>query len=182
MKMKRKVYDKLLEWKRLDHGTSAVLINGARRVGKSFIVEEFAKREYRNYVMIDFATAKDDVRITEGVLSTDQFMPSRSADTVDVRAYWTFDDGNALADASGNGNALQGSQGVAFTNGCASFDGTASDVRTANTLDLSACKDATIEFFVRKHLGADDLAMIMEFSQNGAGYPGGRPSRPEVMP
>ena len=65
MEMKRKVYDKLLEWKRLDHGTSAVLINGARRVGKSFIVEEFAKREYRNYVMIDFATAKDDVRITD---------------------------------------------------------------------------------------------------------------------
>ena len=65
MKMKRKVYDKLLEWRRLDHGTSAVLVNGARRVGKSFIVEEFAKREYRNYVMIDFATAKDDVRITD---------------------------------------------------------------------------------------------------------------------
>ena len=65
MEMKRKVYDKLLEWKRLDHGTSAVLVNGARRVGKSFIVEEFAKREYRNYVMIDFATAKDDMRITD---------------------------------------------------------------------------------------------------------------------
>lgn len=65
MPMKRKVYEKLLEWKRLDHGTSAVLLNGARRVGKSFIAEEFAKREYRNYVMIDFATAKDDLRITD---------------------------------------------------------------------------------------------------------------------
>jgi predicted AAA+ superfamily ATPase len=48
--MKRKIYEKLLEWKSIDHGTSAVLINGALRVGKSYIAEEFAKREYRNYL------------------------------------------------------------------------------------------------------------------------------------
>ena len=60
MEMKRKVYEKLLEWKRLDHGTSAALINGARRVGKSFIAEAFARNEYRNYLLIDFAKAKDD--------------------------------------------------------------------------------------------------------------------------
>ena len=65
MEMKRKVYEKLLEWKRLDHGTSAVLINGARRVGKSFIAEAFARNEYRNYLLIDFAKAKDDPRVTD---------------------------------------------------------------------------------------------------------------------
>ena len=65
MEMRRKVYEKLLEWKRLDHGTSAVLINGARRVGKSFIAEAFARNEYRNYLLIDFAKAKDDSRVTD---------------------------------------------------------------------------------------------------------------------
>ena len=63
--MKRKIYEKLLEWKSIDHGTSAVLINGARRVGKSYIAEEFAKREYRNYLLIDFSKAKDDFRVTD---------------------------------------------------------------------------------------------------------------------
>ena len=63
--MKRKIYEKLLEWKSIDHGTSAVLINGARRVGKSYIAEEFAKREYRNYLLIDFSKAKDDLRVTD---------------------------------------------------------------------------------------------------------------------
>ena len=63
--MKRKIYEKLKEWKTLDNGSSAVLINGARRVGKSYIAEEFAKNEYRNYLLIDFAKAKDDVRVTD---------------------------------------------------------------------------------------------------------------------
>lgn len=43
---KRKVYDKLLEWKELSAGSSAVLLEGARRIGKSTIVEEFAQKEY----------------------------------------------------------------------------------------------------------------------------------------
>ena len=115
----------------------------------------------------------DDVRVTEGILSTNEFLQARSAEALNVRGYWKFDDGNALADSSGNGNTLQGSQGVTFTNGCASFNGTASDMRTANTLDLSAYKDVTIEFFIRKHLGADDTAMIMELSQNGVNTAGG---------
>ena len=63
--MKRKIYQKLLEWKTLDHGTSAVLVNGARRVGKSYIVEDFAKHEYRNYLLIDFVKAKGDPRVTD---------------------------------------------------------------------------------------------------------------------
>jgi hypothetical protein len=135
-------------------------------------------RPYRLYIgsrggsTLPFKGKIDDILITEGVLSTSQFMQSRSSDGVNVRAYWTFDNGNALADASGNGNTLQGSQGVTFANGCASFDGTASDVRTANTLDLSAYTDATIEFFIRKHTGADALSIVMELSQNATSYSG----------
>ena len=43
---KRKIYDKLLEWKQNSNGKTAILIDGARRVGKSYIVEEFAKNNY----------------------------------------------------------------------------------------------------------------------------------------
>ena len=43
--MKRKIYDRLLQWKRESQGDSALMIEGARRVGKSYIVEEFAKKE-----------------------------------------------------------------------------------------------------------------------------------------
>lgn len=53
--MKRKIYDALLEWKREENGRVALLIEGARRVGKSFIVEEFAKNEYKSYIIVDFA-------------------------------------------------------------------------------------------------------------------------------
>ena len=53
MVMRRKIYSRLLEWKRND-GHTALLIEGARRVGKSFIVEEFGKNEYDSYMMINF--------------------------------------------------------------------------------------------------------------------------------
>ena len=107
----------------------------------------------------------DDVRISEGVLSTDEFLKARSTYAgLDVRAYWKFDDGKPLADSSGNGNPLQGSQGVTFANGCATFDGSASNVRTVDKLDLSAYKDVTVECFVRKHLGMNDVGMILEHS------------------
>ena len=108
----------------------------------------------------------DDVRIMAAVLSTNQFLQTRSADPIDVRAYWTFDGESPLADSSGNGNTLQCSKGVTFANGCASFNGTASNVRTANKLDLSAYKDVTVECFVRRHQGADALSMILEHSNN----------------
>lgn len=55
--MKRKIYNKLLEWKEQRNGATAVLIEGARRVGKSFIVEEFARNEYDSYLLIDFNKA-----------------------------------------------------------------------------------------------------------------------------
>ena len=55
MIFKRKVYEKLLKWKELSAGQSAVLLEGARRIGKSTIVEEFAKNEYDDYLILDFA-------------------------------------------------------------------------------------------------------------------------------
>ena len=62
MIFKRKVYDKLLEWKELSAGSSAVLLEGARRIGKSTIVEEFAKREYDDYMILDFAKENKDIK------------------------------------------------------------------------------------------------------------------------
>lgn len=59
---RRKIYDRLLEWKRESDGRTALLIEGARRVGKSTIVEEFAKNEYESYIIIDFAAAPKSVR------------------------------------------------------------------------------------------------------------------------
>lgn len=53
----RKIYEKLLEWKKESDGRTALLIEGARRVGKSTVVEEFAKNEYESYILIDFSTA-----------------------------------------------------------------------------------------------------------------------------
>ncbi len=56
------MYDKLLEWKNSEQGRSALLVQGARRVGKSYIVTEFGKREYRSFILIDFNKAGDDVK------------------------------------------------------------------------------------------------------------------------
>ena len=59
---KRKIYTQLLQWKEEDSGTTAVLIKGPRRVGKSTIAEQFAKNEYKSYILIDFGKANKDVR------------------------------------------------------------------------------------------------------------------------
>ena len=59
--LKRKIYDKLLEWKNQSNGSTAILIDGARRVGKSYIAEEFGKNEYKSYILIDFGNAPQDV-------------------------------------------------------------------------------------------------------------------------
>lgn len=60
--MKRKIYSKLLEWKNKRQGETAVLVEGARRIGKSYIVEEFARNEYDSYLLIDFNKADNNVR------------------------------------------------------------------------------------------------------------------------
>lgn len=61
MILKRKIYSKLLDWKKEARGSKAILIEGARRIGKSTICEEFAKNEYDNYILIDFAKKDKDV-------------------------------------------------------------------------------------------------------------------------
>ena len=59
--MRRKIYDKLLEWKKNHKGDTALLIEGARRIGKSYIVEEFARKEYASYILVDFSKVNPQV-------------------------------------------------------------------------------------------------------------------------
>lgn len=75
MLFKRKIYDKLLTWKELSEGNSALLLEGARRIGKSTIVEEFARREYDDYMIIDFMSANKDIKnnFTENLEDLDEF-------------------------------------------------------------------------------------------------------------
>ncbi len=61
MELKRKAYHKLLEWKKKSDGETAMLIEGARRVGKSFLALQFARKEYESFLYIDFANLKDNV-------------------------------------------------------------------------------------------------------------------------
>ena len=71
---KRKIYEKLADWKRTKDGQTALLIRGARRVGKSTIAEEFAKREYTSYIKVDFADAPDAVwEAVSHISDRDQF-------------------------------------------------------------------------------------------------------------
>lgn len=60
--MKRKVYNDILKWKEESQGKTALLIEGARRVGKSYIVEEFAKDNYKSYILIDFSKVPNEVK------------------------------------------------------------------------------------------------------------------------
>ena len=59
---KRKIYAELLNWKQESDGKSALLVEGARRVGKSTIVEAFAKNEYKSYLLIDFNKASKAIK------------------------------------------------------------------------------------------------------------------------
>lgn len=60
--MKRKIYDKMLKWKQESAEKTALLIDGARRVGKSYIAEKFAKENYKSYILIDFNKAGEEVK------------------------------------------------------------------------------------------------------------------------
>lgn len=60
--MKRKIYNDILKWKNDSNGTTALLIEGARRVGKSYIAEKFAKENYKTYILIDFSKVADEVK------------------------------------------------------------------------------------------------------------------------
>ena len=59
---KRKIYNSLLEWKKESDGRTALLIEGARRIGKSTVAEEFARNEYESYIFIDFSRASKAVK------------------------------------------------------------------------------------------------------------------------
>ncbi len=59
--LKRKIYSEMLNWKNKNAGSSALMIDGARRVGKSYIVQEFAEKEYKSYILIDFGIVSKDI-------------------------------------------------------------------------------------------------------------------------
>ncbi len=60
--MKRKIYNDILKWKQESQGRTALLVEGARRVGKSYIVEEFAKENYQTYILIDFSKVSNEIK------------------------------------------------------------------------------------------------------------------------
>lgn len=60
--MKRKIYDKMVAWKEKSNGKTALLIDGARRVGKSYIASEFAHNNYKSYILVDFNKVPDDIK------------------------------------------------------------------------------------------------------------------------
>lgn len=59
--LKRKIYGQLLRWKQKSNGQTAILIDGARRVGKSYIAKAFAEQEYKSHIIIDFGNAPQDI-------------------------------------------------------------------------------------------------------------------------
>lgn len=79
--LKRKIYDALVTWKNTSHGATALMIDGARRVGKSYIAESFAKAEYKSHILIDFGmVAKDVLDLFEnGISDLDLFFARLSA-------------------------------------------------------------------------------------------------------
>ena len=121
----------------------------------------------RGNAKLPFKGLIDDVKISKGALTPGDFMSARTIGKP-VVAYWPFASSeSALLDASGNGNNLMASEsGVTFRDGYASFDGTASGMRTAASLDLSQYKDVTIEFFLRRHSDSTALSLVLEHSAN----------------
>ena len=71
---KRKIYERMLRWKSEKDGKTALLIRGARRVGKSTIAEEFARREYVSYIKVDFAEASEELwEAVDSISNRDRF-------------------------------------------------------------------------------------------------------------
>ena len=62
MEIKRKIYNQIVKWKEQSKGTKALLIEGARRIGKSTVAEEIGKNEYKSYILIDFNKASKKIR------------------------------------------------------------------------------------------------------------------------
>ena len=93
--MKRKITEKLLDWKEKSKGKTALLIDGARRVGKSYIVEEFAKEHYKSYILIDFNKVSDEeLEVLDGqqrITSLGRFITEKFAikDDNDMEQYFS---------------------------------------------------------------------------------------------
>lgn len=62
MDIERKLYQELLHWKQKTQGKKVLLIEGARRVGKSTIAEKFGREQYRSYLLIDFNKAPKSIK------------------------------------------------------------------------------------------------------------------------
>ena len=94
---KRKIYDKLLEWKRESNGRTALLIEGARRIGKSTVAEEFGSNEYESYIIIDFSIAsKATIELFEDVSDLDylflQLQLQYKVDLIERKSLIIFDE------------------------------------------------------------------------------------------
>ncbi len=85
--MKRKIYDRLLKWKRESNGSTALLIEGARRVGKSYIVEEFARNEYESYVIVNFSEVGKDVKDLFNDLTDIPYLTQTLANMMHAKLY-----------------------------------------------------------------------------------------------
>ena len=84
---KRKLYDEMLKWKNERQGQSALLVKGARRVGKSTLVEEFAKREYTSYIMLDFNHIRPEINQLFNDVSDLDFFFMRLQSETNVRLH-----------------------------------------------------------------------------------------------
>ena len=87
MIFRRKIYDKMLQWKQQRKGSTALLIKGARRVGKSTIVREFAKKEYRTFVYIDFSERNPKINVLFDDLSNLDYFFMRLQQETGVTLY-----------------------------------------------------------------------------------------------
>lgn len=62
---RRKAYQALLKWKQEAKGETALLVEGARRVGKSTLVKQFAQNEYKSFMLFDFSHASKEEKVEE---------------------------------------------------------------------------------------------------------------------
>ena len=86
--MKRKVYNNILKWKQESNGKTALLIEGARRVGKSYIVEKFAKENYKSYILIDFSkTSKEIIELFDNYLDNLDYLFTYISEYYEVKLY-----------------------------------------------------------------------------------------------
>lgn len=84
---KRKIYDKMLDWKRRRQGSTALLIKGARRIGKSTVCRAFAEAEYESYILIDFLNPPSGVKELFDDLSDMNFFFLRLSTLYGVKLY-----------------------------------------------------------------------------------------------